>query len=80
LKERTKKSSKRSDRGEEWINLAVVGETPSLIRKIAQLIPSWRGVNDVNLSILIDKIFDVLDQISQLVKPRGLSKENINTM
>ncbi|MCI66209.1 hypothetical protein A2U01_0087467, partial [Trifolium medium] len=78
--ESTKKSSKRPDRGEEWINLVVVEETPSLIRKIAQLIPSRRGVNDVNLSMLIDKIFDVLDQSSQLVKPRGLSKENINTM
>jgi hypothetical protein len=58
----------------------VVEEALSLTRKLAQFFPSRRGASDVNLSILVEKMFDVMDQSSILVKLWGLSTEDINTM
>jgi hypothetical protein len=46
----------------------VVEEALSLTRKLAQFFPSRRGASDVNLSILVEKMFDVMDQSSILVK------------
>ncbi|PNY15590.1 hypothetical protein L195_g012289 [Trifolium pratense] len=60
----------KPDKWEGWINLAMLEEGQAKFnKKFITTIPFSEGVNDVNLPILIEKIFDVLDQSSIRVKP-----------